>query len=475
MKSRLSVSHSNGRPAPSRRRWALVLLLLLPATAGGEPPAPNDFAYGLELRVRGGGAIHRLSLPPEIYRGVARTDLGDLRVFNADGRPVPHMVRRPPAPETGGPARSVPFFPLYETAGNGEGLMLQITTDAKGAVVRTSPRPSGGPETRVAAYLIDLGEDDRAFSALRLDWSGGGESFVSEVSLSASADLNRWRTLVSSATLARLRYGGHRLGRNTVPLPRNPDRYLRLSWPAETGGAELTDVRAEPAAPERAGRRQVSVRGIPDEETPGDWNFDLGGPFPADRARLELAEVNSLVQGEFRSRSASEAPWRYRGRGLFYRLMVEGEEIVGEPVELNAVAHDRYWRFAPAADAGAEIAPALLLDYVPHELLFLARGEGPFLLAFGAAAAGPADRPVDELVRALGGGSDGRDFAAEAEIGEAVTLGGPDALAPPPSFRRWLLWSVLVSGVGLVAVMAWRLWRQMDGGTGPGGGGEADR
>jgi hypothetical protein len=454
---------------PLRRYFAALLFLAIPAAAGAEPVRPDDFAYGLRLRVRDGGAIHRLILPPEIYRGATRSDLGDLRVFNAEGRPVPHTVRRPPSRDAGSD-RPVPFFPLYEDASEDGGLSLEIVTDAKGAVIRTAPRPGDGAETRVAAYLIDLEDGERAVSALRLDWTGGGESFAVDVAVSASPDLNRWRVLVPSASLVRLRYGGHRLGRNAIPLPRNADRYLRLSWPAETGGAELSAVRVESFSSDRPRRRQASARGTPDAKTPGQWHFDLLGFFPAERVQLELAETNSLVRGEFRSRPEPEASWRYRARGLFFRLMLEGEEIAGEPLDLNAVVADRHWMFAPADESGAEIAPALVLDYVPHELLFLARGEGPFLLAYGSAVVGPAVRPVDELVRALGGGSDARDLAAEAEIGEAVSLGGSEMLAPPFPLRQWTLWSVLVAGVFLVAFMAWRLWRQMARGPDAGDG-----
>jgi hypothetical protein len=448
-----------------------MIFLTVPFSAAAvaeEAPVPGDFAYGLRLHLPEGGAIYRVSLPAAVYRGVTRTDLGDLRVFNADGRPVPHTVRRPPRPEATGPPRSVPFFPLFAAGSDGEGLMLQITTNAAGAVVRTTPRPGKGGDDRVAAYLIDLGPPERSAAALRLDWSAAGESFVADVALSGGDDLNQWHSLAPSTTLARLRYGGHRLERNTIPLPPNPPRYLRLSWPAETGSARLSAVRAEPT-PSGPAPRRVSVRGTLDVAAPADWFFDLGGPLPTDQVQLELAEINSLVQGALYSRADPEAEWRYRGEGMFYRLRIDGEEVAGAPVDLSTRSGERYWRFSPSENAGAEVAPALVVSYTPHELLLLARGTGPFLLAYGAATMAPADRPVAELIRTLDDGGSGREIATEARLGEAVTLGGSEALTPPPPLRRWLLWSVLVAGVGLIAGMAWHLWRQMDAGPGTGG------
>ena len=49
-----------------------------PAAPKIENPTPNDFARGLELRVPEGQPVVEMALPPEVYRGVTRRDLGDL-------------------------------------------------------------------------------------------------------------------------------------------------------------------------------------------------------------------------------------------------------------------------------------------------------------------------------------------------------------------------------------------------------------
>ena len=82
-------------------RFALLLILLPAAPClaadGQSPLRRDDFAYGMELKVRGGSPVVSLSLPAEVYQGCVRPDLGDLRVFNAHD-PVPHLLR-PPQPE----------------------------------------------------------------------------------------------------------------------------------------------------------------------------------------------------------------------------------------------------------------------------------------------------------------------------------------------------------------------------------------
>ena len=67
--------------------------------AAAAPLDPQDFAYGLSLRASD-APIQTYALPLEVYRGVTRADLGDLRVFNEAREEVPHAVRalvvRPP-------------------------------------------------------------------------------------------------------------------------------------------------------------------------------------------------------------------------------------------------------------------------------------------------------------------------------------------------------------------------------------------
>ena len=80
------------------RYWTGVVrlsTLLLAGTVRGEV-VMTDFAYAAQLALKGSGAVYRLSVPEQVCAGVARTDLGDLRVFNAAGAAVPHDLRIPP-------------------------------------------------------------------------------------------------------------------------------------------------------------------------------------------------------------------------------------------------------------------------------------------------------------------------------------------------------------------------------------------
>ena len=129
---------------------------------------------------------------------------------------------------------------------------------------------------------------------------------------------------------------------------------------------------------------------------------------------------------------------------------------------------DRRWRLTvDASDSTIGSAvPRLEIGYRPHDLFFIARGSGPFTLAFGSAVAEPLKVNVAALFDGIGRH---RENGLERWVTPQSTwmvLGGPQRLSPPPKplpMRRILLWSVLLAGVLVVAAMAWRLARRLKG------------
>ena len=103
-----------------------------------------------------------------------------------------------------------------------------------------------------------------------------------------------------------------------------------------------------------------------------------------------------------------------------------------------------------------------------RNLVFLARGAGPYLLAFGRREAQAAQLPLATLVP---GYRDGDETAFPiAEIG-ALRTAPPPAPSIMPQFlgdldpKKFGLWAALIIGVLVLALMAWRLSRQMKDGA----------
>ncbi|MCI5132888.1 MAG: DUF3999 family protein, partial [Candidatus Electrothrix sp. EH2] len=228
------------------------LVLCTSAVQAADKSTPlqrEDFAYGMDLKISGNHAMYGLTLPAAVYQGCTRADLGDLRVFNAE-HTVPHLLRTQMNKETTErPAQSLPFFPLFnEQQGNSDSPPdLHIATNSQGTIIDIRQKAAlGGQDQSITAYILDTGVLEQPADWLEFIWEGEDEQFSSSVRLDSSPDLNNWQTLIHSAALAELRFGGHTLLRNRISLPQGIPRkgYLRLSWPVGKNDVSLTDVKA---------------------------------------------------------------------------------------------------------------------------------------------------------------------------------------------------------------------------------------
>jgi hypothetical protein len=318
----------------------------------------------------------------------------------------------------------------------------------------------------IPGYIIDMSGLDRGVDELEFDLTGGEGAYFRRVSLEYSNDLNNWNALVDDAVLAQLVYGGRSLHKDTVKLPNRKVDYLRLRWRDDAGGLQIRRVRATlNSVDSRQDRSWTEVDGTISPDNDDVFDFDTRGVFPVDRVNLLLPEDNTLIEAVLSSRRDPGAPWRTRYRGLFYALRVNGNHLESGPVSIDPLP-DRYWRLqVKTRDGLGARAPKLQFAWIPNDLYFLARGEGPFTLAFGNGQVGPPGRPIEALMNVLG---DDRAAAltGEAQPGEAVNLMGERALAPELSipWERILLWGVLVAGVFVVGVMAVRQFRQLNAG-----------
>src|SRR5262249_50639677 len=133
-------------------------------------------------------------------------------------------------------------------------------------------------------------------------------------------------------------------------------------------------------------------------------------------------------------------PWHLVCRCGFYRLKSEGTELRNGPVALLVNA-DANWllRTDPKQGGLGKVAPQLLVQWVPHDLVFVARGTAPFYVAYGSAAV--------EATAAVSLGLLPKNLSiARGSLSNPEPLGGDARLRPPPASYAWktvVLWIVL--------------------------------
>jgi hypothetical protein len=450
---------------------AIAALLLVPALVAAEQP--RDFAYGTALQIDEAHALQQVEVPRAVYEGVVRADLGDLRVFNGAGEAVPHAFRSRVTTmrETLQPV-AVTLFPIHTDAPAGvEGIELRLDRRGDRTIVDLRTRegtPAHG--TTLAGYLADARALEKPIRALVVELPAGGEPIVARVTVDASDDLRQWITLASGAPVVRLSAGGERLEQLRIEVAPRRAKYLRLSWPGRHASLALAGLMIEPGdSTVEAPRQWKRLTGTAAKDRPGEHEFDLGGQFPLDRLRIILPQANTVASVEILSRAKPADPWRRATQATVYRLVRDGDELTSADLAVGAPG-DRYWLVKVDQRGGGIGSGPLELHagWVPHRLVFAARGAGPFQLAYGHRAATTGAFAIATLVPGYANDETLEQRAATAGISIGLAraadprpLGGEAVTRARIDWKRWTLWGSLVLGVAVLGWMALRLGRQM--------------
>lgn len=493
---------STGSPtlrSPRRLRAGIRCGLLLPllvgfgvstiasadATDPTEPerePRLEDFAEAIDLSPREARAVHTAVIPIEVYRGVTRSDLGDLRVFDARGQLVPHALRALDAPGDREPSPvDLRFFPIVSpaTPTGLEDLTLHVVRDGSGTVVEVRSRSGSENEDReksdarsltdpgsIGAYVLDTAELEHPLTALRFELAPSEGDYVLPLTIETSDDLTRFASVGSPQSLVRLTYAGERILQDRVELPGVRARYVVLRWGAARLPAPLVRVTGELLGEWESAELVVHrLPGRPHADDPQRIDFDLGGFVPVDRVRVVMTEENALVAAELLAGPSIDGPLATVERGTVYRVATGGQTLES-PALAIARRIDRFWVVRAQAKGGGWGAalPELEIAYHPQQLLFLARGQAPFTLAFGRHDALPSTFAWEELLGFLPEAERVALPRSDVDASPPRILSGEAARVPPPPplpLRRYVLWSVLVLGVGALAIAAWRLVRDV--------------
>ena len=425
---------------------------------------PNDFAYAMPIVAAPGETFYEVALPPALYRGVAHADLRDIRVFNGKDEAVPHALRPQAATTTAAAGTvSLPFFPLRgEPARDIGELRVRVQKRADGTLVdiRSDGKRDGAAKVN-RGYLLDASQSKQSLRALVFDWKPAHGGYSAKVRIEGSDDLARWNTVVNDAPLLELEFGGHRLEMKRVPFRALTYKYLRVSWVPGQKGFELTRVRAETVpATREAERTWIALPAPTPGKLPGEFEYDLAGFVPFDRLRIELPQANTIANIDILAREKPADEWRLIGTALVYRLQRDGVDVASP--EIRIASRGQRALLLRVDQKGGGIGsgtPLVHLGWIPQHLLFAARGEGPFRLAYGPHAAREAAFPLRSLLPPSGAEP---AFAVQpATLGEPVALAGEARLRAPIDYKRWVLWATLILGVAVVGGMAYRLLRQM--------------
>ncbi|MCX7079468.1 MAG: DUF3999 domain-containing protein [Pseudomonas sp.] len=435
------------------------------ALSAGAQDKPGDFTTHVPLTLSGEGPWYRLELPMAVQLKARQTDLSDVRVFNAAGEAQAYALAREQARTTENRTlNDVKWFPLYNSADASEATpSIRVQSSANGTLVEVQPsiQLEAGEEV-LRGWLLDASAIKAPLQQLILDWTSERDGFQ-RFSIEASDDLQHWQSW-GEGQVARLSFADERVEQHEVGLPGQSARYLRLLWNTPQSAPVLTSAQLESARTNSLPLPLVWSQPLNGSSVKaGEYTWQLPMGLSVERLRIELNQANSLAPVTLFGRRESSLPWQPLSSGLLYRLTQSGQDVVQDELQLpgQTVQQLKLIVDERGGGLGAE-APALHFAVRATQLVFLARGAGPYTLALGSSTVKAANLSLSTLIP---------DYSTKrlAALGQATVDGGSVATQPITAtplvtsgtdWKKVGLWSVLLLGVVLLAAMAFSLLRK---------------
>ncbi|WP_010169113.1 DUF3999 domain-containing protein [Pseudomonas sp. PAMC 25886] len=444
-------------------KLSVALLGLCTTCSALAQETPADFTTRVPLTVSGEGPWYRLELPLAVQLSARQADLSDVRVFNAAGEPQAYALARQSAQSTESRSLSnVKWFPLYAAADSAEAVpSVRVQSTSTGTLVQVQP-PSqleAGEEV-LRGWLLDASGIKAPLQQLILDWTSERDGFQ-RFSIEASDDLQHWRSW-GEGQVARLSFADERVEQHEVSLPGQSARYLRLLWKGQAAPA-LTSAQLESVSAHSLPLPLVWSQPLSGTRLKaGEYSWQLPNALNVERLRIDLSQPNSLAPVTLSGRRESNQAWQPLSSGLLYRLTQNGQDVLQNELQLpgHAVAQLKLDVDERGGGLGVE-APTLSFAVRATQLVFLARGEPPFILALGNPSVKGANLPLSTLIP---------DYSVErlaglgqAKAAGAVVVTSPAVAAPidaGPNWKKLGLWAVLLLGVAALGAMAYSLLRK---------------
>jgi hypothetical protein len=374
---------------------SLVFVFVLTALSGPGMPrlqlyaqengafSSADFAGTISLTGKG-GAILAWEIPETVYRRLERPDLGDIRVFDAEGIMVPFTIRKMEAAPLTPPPERVPFFVWQGSDADGFPHNQDIELNSEGTVI-TIKNYKGSSASPI--YLLDCSSFPEPPDSLSLKMRGAAEFFNTLTTIHYSTDLANWTLFERKQTLSY--YGESGANRDSLKLPSSAFRYLLLGFSLPAPELLYAEARFKAQAQKKPGRDML----IAGERSPDKRKvtYTIDGYFPLICADWLLPQPDS-VQVMVKNRLRSNEDWNYTGSMTIFRYSAGDDVRKNSPLETNSSAP--YWELEAGGSQAFAFVPDMLISYEIRELVFLARGQGPWKAAYGNGLC-PPDSTLD--------------------------------------------------------------------------------
>jgi hypothetical protein len=198
-------------------------------------------------------------------------------------------------------------------------------------------------------------------------------------------------------------------------------------------------------------------------EKAGEYTWQLPMGLNVERVQVELNQPNSLAPVNLAGRRDSSLPWQPLASGLLYRLTQNGQDVVQNQLQLAGQIVRQLKLTVDERGGGlGDQAPTLKFAVRATQLVFLARGPGPYTLVVGNATAKAANLPLSTLIPDYSPAKLATLGRARVDVGAVATMPSTSAASAPieTHWKKFGLWAVLLLSVVFLAAMAFSLLRK---------------
>jgi len=452
------------------KSWLLILLMSSTALAQQSPITADSFSHQTGITPGKGGPFQEVTLPYKVYAGAHRHNLDDIRVFNGQQEIIPHaMYKKQATAVTRKQNIAVPVFPIITTTEKQDELSLEIQRNNDGTIISLSqPGIRTHKQTVVRGFVFDASNITGHSRTLTLKTDDSNIPFH-PFKLESSDDLQHWSLIKANNQLVQLRHGNRLIEKNTIDWHRRHGQYLRLIWAEPQQAPKILSATVSAAQTSINRTKHIWSASIKAQKIADNtYQYTLPGFVPVERIRFSLAQTNSLSPVElqyFIAGTSKRNPdrWQHLTSSVIYRLRTPLEDILSEDIKIHRHPGNRIRLIIDNRSGGiGSTPPTLQIGFIPHNLVFLPRGEGPYTLRWGNAQIKNSSLSITTLIP-------GFDFEKKFPIGMAklqaidgkpLTTNVGNA-QPAQDYSKGLLWIILLIGVLVLATMAWMLVKQI--------------
>lgn len=418
-------------------------------------------AKAFELEADGSAPLYQTHLDIAVYHHSASDNLGDLTIQNANGEQVPYALVADTALNPNSirvEGQALKWFAITENVLlNTQKLQLAMS----GTQVNIQHNlPS---TTEKIMYLVDAGKDHPALQTLQVDWQGDAGQLI-QVDVLASNDLKNWQP-VGRGVLLNTHKDGQAILQNTLRMD-NANNYqyyqlvpqLAANTPFKLKGVDAQYHRIKPMGSPMVWQALSLQTQTKNSQGQLMFDYEALGHYPATAMRVELPVRNTITQMTVFTRNHSHDPWQRITTASVYRTVKAGQET-RNPDVLIPINEARYWRlqFHQAGGGIGQQTPSLSLGWVPHTVIWNARGPAPFTMQVGHQPKLTNRVMLHELVPENHQPTMRTLPKASVQVSDDYRSPTQSAWVTPPDYKRWLLWAGLLVGVLVLAGMAWSL------------------